>query len=226
MQPVLDVWQHVAVATGRELVLPDGCRDLIVVEEPAGVRHAFVSELHAAPHLATIAAGSRLTGFRLRPGTAVDEHALLARLRDRGNDPDRAGELIEEHAACAADVGEALAGIESGAAAGPQAVAVRLGVSLRSLQRLFRDNRLPAPGFWLQLARARRAAAMLGREPDASLADVAAVAGYADQAHMTRAFRRFFGAAPARLRRDAARLDLLLQPGLATPVTGEQISTR
>lgn len=226
MHPVLDIWEHAAVTDGRELVLPDGCRDLIIVEEPGGVRDAFVSELHAVPHLARIAAGSRLTGFRLRPGSVVDETRLLARLRQRSNDPDRVGDLLEEHAGCAADVGEALTGIESGAATGPQAVATRLGVSLRSLQRLFRDNSLPAPGFWLQLARARRAALVIGREPDVSLADAAAVAGYADQAHMTRAFRRFFGATPARLIRDPARLDLVLQPGLATPATGEQISTR
>jgi AraC-like DNA-binding protein len=97
-------------------------------------------------------------------------------------------------------------------------------VTPRTLQRQFRENALPPPGFWLGLARARRAALEL--RTGAPLADIAADAGYADQAHMTRAFRQWFGATPAQLREDACRLALLAQSGLAVPATGEQISTR
>lgn len=45
------------------------------------------------------------------------------------------------------------------------------------------------------------------------LAELAADHGYADQAHMTRAFRRWLGITPAGLRRDPDRAALLAASG-------------
>ena len=49
-----------------------------------------------------------------------------------------------------------------------------------------------------RLSRAARAAELMAVQDQASLADVAAQAGYADQSHMTRDFVRLAGAPPRR----------------------------
>ncbi|MAA99506.1 MAG: AraC family transcriptional regulator [Stappia sp.] len=222
---LLDVWRHTVTATGPDLVLPDGCRDLIVVCVPGSAPTAFVSELHSAPVLATgFPPGTRLTGYRLAPGTRIEAGPLLSRVVHTAEDPGSHLSLIEEHCSRDAGIIEAFAGIEAAPVTTAADLARRLSLTPRTLQRLFSANRLPAPGFWLRLARARRAA--LGLRGGACLAEIAADAGYADQAHMTRAFRNWFGATPARLKSDPYRLSLLAQSGLAVPATGEQISTR
>jgi AraC-like DNA-binding protein len=81
----------------------------------------------------------------------------------------------------------------------------------------------PSPDFWRLLGRARRAAGLLGA--GWALADAAIESGYSDQAHMTRAFRRWIGAPPAALCADTGLLSDVTQPGLGN-WTGEQISTR
>lgn len=225
MSPLLDVWHHTVARPCRDLVLPDGCRDLIMVEAPGAKPSGFVSELHTAPVLATgFAPGTRLTGYRLAPGTRIETARLLARVAETAGDLGCPERLIEEHCARAPATVEVFDAIEAHPDATTAELARRLAVTPRTLQRQFRDNALPPPGFWLGLARARRAALRL--RDALPLADIAADAGYADQAHMTRAFRQWFGTTPARLRSDEPRLALLAQSGLAVPATGEQISTR
>lgn len=225
MSTLLDIWRHEVTENGADLVLPDGCRDLIVVIKPGTAPTAFVSELHSAPVLATgFPRGTRLTGYRLAPGTRIETGPLLSRVVHGADDPASRLSLLEEHCTRDADIIEAFADIEASPVTTAADLARRLSITPRTLQRLFSANRLPAPGFWLRLARARRAAVRL-RCGD-SLADIAADAGYADQAHMTRAFRNWFGTTPARLKSDPYRLSLLAQSGLAVPATGEQISTR
>lgn len=70
------------------------------------------------------------------------------------------------------------------------------------LVRAFRLHFGCAPGHYLRLARVDRARRMVldGRRP---LAAVAHACGFADQAHMTRHFRRWLGQTPGRLRRGA-----------------------
>lgn len=70
------------------------------------------------------------------------------------------------------------------------------------LVRAFRLHFGCAPGHYLRLARVDRARRMVldGRRP---LASVAHACGFADQAHMTRHFRRWLGQTPGRLRRGA-----------------------
>ncbi|SDU39269.1 helix-turn-helix domain-containing protein [Stappia sp. ES.058] len=226
MSPLLDIWHHTVDRPSSDLVLPDGCRDLIMVEAPGAKPSGFVSELHTAPVLATdFAPGTRLTGYRLAPGTRIDTARLIARVAETAEkDLLRPEKLIEEHCARRPATVDAFAAIEAQPDATTAQLARRLAVTPRTLQRQFRENTLPPPGFWLGLARARRAALEL--TAGAPLAEIAADAGYADQAHMTRAFRRWFGTTPARLRTDPRRLVLLAQSGLAVPPTGEQISTR
>lgn len=79
--------------------------------------------------------------------------------------------------------------------------AAALGMSSRQMQRQLRLGGASYSGI-LRDARVRRAArAML--DTSASLAEIGYAAGFADQAHFTREFRRILGASPADWRRNA-----------------------
>lgn len=220
-------WQHLATAPERTPVLPDGCRDVLVLHRAGAAPQVMLTAFDLCPRIAELAAGTLIEGFRLRPGAGIAPQVLaeIARDAERGSG-DGAAEIL----------GNALAGLEGrggdvGTAirllAGPgeslASVARGLGLSPRSLQRRFREQGLPPPDQWRLLGRARRAAGQLAGA--APLAEIAAECGFADQAHMTRELARWFGASPERLRRDRALLELACQPALGN-WTGEQISTR
>lgn len=79
-------------------------------------------------------------------------------------------------------------------------LAARFGKSPRQLQRQFLETVGVTAKFFAVIARATRAAQRIANDGSASLAAVAADAGYADQSHMTRDFVRLTGASPARRR--------------------------
>lgn len=78
-----------------------------------------------------------------------------------------------------------------------------LGHSTRSLQRRLHEAGASFSGV-VRDARVKRAAQIMG-EAEVSLAEAGYAAGFADQAHFTREFRRITGMAPAEWRRLAGR---------------------
>lgn len=93
----------------------------------------------------------------------------------------------------------------------------RLGVSLRTLQRLaLRYVGLP-PAEMIRRRRLQEAAQRIREDPTASLAEIAAELGYADQAHLTNEFRQRLGFTPAAYRSH-------LQSAQARAVIGDQPS--
>ena len=103
----------------------------------------------------------------------------------------------------AGTVQAAIAGMESGALASLDAAADAAGITVRTLDRRFERATGLTAAMYLRLVRFHRArdAIKAGAE---RLSDVAAEAGYADQAHMTRDFRRFAGETPKLVRQPAA----------------------
>jgi AraC family transcriptional regulator len=79
-------------------------------------------------------------------------------------------------------------------------LAAEAGVHPVHLARVFKRYLLCSPGEHLRGRRLERAMAMLG-QAHASLADVAHATGYADQAHLSRAFRAAFRSTPSAWRR-------------------------
>lgn len=79
-------------------------------------------------------------------------------------------------------------------------LARQVGVHHDHLIRSFRAAYGETPGVFARRHRARVAAERV-RHDDRSLASVAWSAGYADQSHMTREFRRFLGSTPGDVRR-------------------------
>lgn len=78
-------------------------------------------------------------------------------------------------------------------------VAATLGWSTRNLQKRFRAEFGISPAEPARLDRFHRSVHLAGN-PTRSLAEVAALAGYSDQPHMTRSWTRFAGLTPARWR--------------------------
>jgi len=94
------------------------------------------------------------------------------------------------------DLGLALTGAES-----VEAMARAAGMAPRALQRWFARNVGVPPRHYLRLLRFQRA---FEQVPEAaSLADHAAASGFADQAHMARAFREMAGVPAKQARRTA-----------------------
>lgn len=190
---ILARWSHRATADGRATIVPDGCRDLIL-RHVAGERPCwFLSPLDERTRHVPVLSGTMMSGFRLRPGTHIDEKVLLALARRPSDAEGALVDCIHAFSTLTEPLAEALACL----AAGPPSVrraAALLGVSPRTLQRLVAAQTGRSPSFWLRLARARRAGrALLQGE---ALSQVAWAHGYSDQAHMTREFRRWFGLTP------------------------------
>ena len=216
---VLEIWQHTSPQQACPVVLPDGCRDLIIRVVPEGEAICFVSALSDKAYTVESVAGERFVGYRFRPGTRLDEVRLLRQvqavvsdtqaLADLMVDPAGGLEWVDQWAVWDRRVDEAPLSVS--AAPTVASAALGLGVSERTLERLLRQVTGRTPGYWKGLARVRRAAAALSGE--VSLAELAADHGYADQAHMSRAFQQWFGVSPSRFRADANLLETVRQSG-------------
>jgi AraC-like DNA-binding protein len=80
-------------------------------------------------------------------------------------------------------------------------LAAELGLSMRSLQRLFAEYVGASPKWVLRRARLHEAAARAEQEDGMDWAALAADLGYSDQAHLTRDFTAAVGVPPARYAR-------------------------
>ncbi len=85
---------------------------------------------------------------------------------------------------------------EAGGRASVEEMADAAGVSSRHLDRLFARYLGVPPKTLARVLRFQRALGALMREPEGTLADVAASAGYFDQAHFIKDFRRMTGGVP------------------------------
>jgi AraC-like DNA-binding protein len=90
-----------------------------------------------------------------------------------------------------------LRSLESAQAVRLGLIADHYGVTARTLERKMREYAGLPPNVMRRLLRFRRAFRMLDQAPAGTWAQVAARAGYFDQAHLIRDFRQFAGAAPS-----------------------------
>jgi AraC-like DNA-binding protein len=84
-------------------------------------------------------------------------------------------------------------------------VATRLGVSVRTVQRLASRYIGVPPSAMIRRRRLQEAAQRLREQPGTELAALAAELGYADQAHLANDFRTVLGFTPSTYRTDTAR---------------------
>ncbi|MBR9970409.1 helix-turn-helix domain-containing protein [Magnetospirillum sulfuroxidans] len=202
---LLEAWSHQATQTAPIVIVPDGCRDLIRIAAPGQKPFFIVSPLADSCYYSECQAGTRFDGYRLRPGVSLNEAGLLG-IVAHACDADATAilSLIDDFTHMDPRVTEALACLADGKAA-PNSL------SERSLERLLKHHTGRPPMFWRGLSRARRAAAALDGGDD--LAALALLHGYYDQAHMNRAFRRWFATTPAALRINTALRATITQSG-------------
>jgi methylphosphotriester-DNA--protein-cysteine methyltransferase len=213
------LWENPTVRVRPQLVVPDGCVDLVWFGD--GRLHVVGAD--TGPHTVE-PVGSTVTGIRLRPGAAGavlgvpasevrDQRVDLAllwggagaaaaeRMADAPSERHHrilAREVLRRRAAP-----DPLVAAAARALARPAArvatVAGDLGVSERQLRRRTLHAIGYGPKTLARVARLRRLVALGGEE----LAVRAVLAGYASQSHMTEEVRRLTGRTPVRFLEDA-----------------------
>jgi AraC-like DNA-binding protein len=197
-------------------VLPDGCADIIWRDDGRSVTTLVAGpDTEAQP--APLAAGSRMVGIRFAPGAAnavlgipldvlrdlrvpLDElwgpiaHELAERVALSGRPELALATAVQQRTTAPPDATASAIARRLEFAAGPGVVsrlAADVGVSERQLQRRCRTAFGYGPKTLQQVLRFRRALRLA--RAGGRLADVAAVVGYADQAHLARDTRRLAG---------------------------------
>jgi AraC-like DNA-binding protein len=195
---------------GAQRIVPDGCLDLIVGEGQVFVAgpdtHAWQTE--QAP-------GTTLHGIRFRPGQAprvlgaaadelLNQRVDLADLwGHRGtltterllSRPSSLVEVVAENLETGPDRElDALIGALTTGVSRVSVAISHLSTSERQLRRRFTQAVGYGPATYLRVARFSRAVEQAGRTPN--LASLAADAGYADQAHLSRDCRELTGITP------------------------------
>ncbi|WP_320175123.1 AraC family transcriptional regulator [Maridesulfovibrio sp.] len=222
--PILATWSSIAESSKVFPVMPDGCRDLIIKQNPGCPTHLFISPLMSTPQKIFAQKGTAFIGIRLKPGASIAAHIL--------NDhplPDSIQGLTElayDAASMSGDVSDMMRCLAL--ATTPATAASDLGVSLRTLQRHTMKVTGQTPDFWRRLARARKAARYI--LSGVLLHEAAQACHYSDQAHMTRELKCWFAMTPGEIA--ASRHDRnhpswgICHIGYDAPESGEQISIR
>jgi len=208
---------------GRHRVLPDGCVDLVLrLCDGDGAWHAFGTSTR--PLDVPVDPGSVYFGIRFQPGQSRHFLPVPGRLltdtaqplaRPAGLRAERLAERIASRdPAVAMDrlLSQWLAGqppqprrldgalallSRSAPGVSVSALAARLNLSRRQLERDFVEWVGVPPKVFMGIRRSQRAMALLGDPSRAApLADIALTTGYADQSHMTRELKRYLGVTP------------------------------
>ena len=199
-------WTEPAEERHTNVARADGARVLIVQAGPAsgGLAAAcrrLLDEVVYIQSVDLLAEASRLEAEFAAPddlsalvaeGTALALLARAARLYRRRLHHDRGPHWL--HAAVDYLHSHRLDRIDLGA------LATSVGVHPSRLAHEFRARLGTTPGEYVRRLRLAWAADRL-READSSIAEIAVRAGFYDQSHFSRTFRRHFGAAPAEWRR-------------------------
>ncbi|MCF8880207.1 helix-turn-helix domain-containing protein [Hyphobacterium sp. SN044] len=226
------VWHLRSGARGSQVIAPDGCCEIIVHRGAVPIEHRADGSSTRQPDAFLYGPLTRVLrieqdadmevfAVRLRPWAVGAFTARPAEWRDRLVGLAELGleltaDTFDDFAAqaeakltplplpdAAGTVQAAIARMESGALASLDAAADAAGITVRTLDRRFERVAGLTAAMYLRLVRFHRARDAI-KAGAGRLSDVAADAGYADQAHMTRDFRRFAGETPKLVRQPAA----------------------
>lgn len=221
-------WLH-ETPTGRRsaiTIVPDGCVDIIWIGGRLEVAGPDVTAALSRPM-----PGETIAGVRFRAGAAAKwlglpmtelvgrrvpladiwgrrTAGLSGRIGDAGMPTERLARLEREMEAFVPAEGPppemtAIFGALGGGEASIRAVRDRLEVSERTLRRRCRDAFGYGPKTLDRILRFQRFMTLV-RRPDATLSALAADAGYADQAHLSREVKRLSGLSPGEILRQVA----------------------
>jgi AraC-like DNA-binding protein len=212
-----------AIGEYAHQVLPDGCVDIVFVNQDAPVAVGPWTD----PFAVRFAAGTNILGARLHPGRApgllglpamelLNQSAPLRALwrASRCDQFDRISEAGVAQRATAlseallsdrkqfapydATVAEGIRWLARNPQGKVQQLSQVLGISSRQLQRRFSEAVGYSPKTFHSVLRFQRLLRIAGQRKQ-SLSDLAAGAGYSDQSHMNREVRRFSHGQPTTL---------------------------
>ncbi len=224
-------WTHVAKGSGDSLILPDGRCDIILRfnEHHSKPPTPIVTGPSTIPYKVSFSTGDTWLGMRLRPTRGallwkkrilMSENSVLreqdaielvpdlSRLNPvrpsysdfkRVLEPifsvkvDSTNQLMLDAAVDLIHLGGGRMNIDD--------LATHVGCSARHLNRLFRQSNGLSAKAYSQLVRFHRGLRLIVHERHA-ISHASIEAGYTDQAHLTRSFRRFGGFTPSNLPSD------------------------
>jgi AraC-like DNA-binding protein len=217
---------EIAAGTRRhhQRVLPDGCADIVWI----GDAPPIVVGPMTRSAISTSDAGTTLVGLRLRPDAGarvlgvsahevVDRHVRLDQLWRRQEVSDASERLLEARTAAARvaaaqsllasrqdEIGSRDSIIANAvslltAAERVDRIATVLGISERHLRRRFVASVGYSPKTFQRILRFQKLLAIARAHSSKRLDQVALLAGYADQAHMTREVGQFAAVTPSAL---------------------------
>jgi AraC-like DNA-binding protein len=214
--------RYVACSSGHHDLLPDGAMDLVWTLGG----HVVLCGPDTAGWSFDLAIGRPMAGLRIRPGAAgalfgvtastlVDrrvplddllgareERALRERLETAGAAAERLDHLesfVRRQHRSADPTADLAAMVATDPSFGVGSLAAETGVSTRQLRRRFDRAVGYGPAFYARVARLQRFAIAALRHPARGLAELAAAAGYVDQAHLAKDTRDLAGRTPAAL---------------------------
>jgi len=224
-------WTHVAKGSGDSLILPDGRCDIILRfnEHQSKPPTLIVTGPSTIPYTVSFSTGDTWLGMRLLPTRGallwkkrilisensvlrdqdavelVPELSQLNRVRPSYSDfkralepltPDKVDSTNQQMLDAAFDLIHLVGG-----RIGIDSLAAHVGCSARHLNRLFRQSNGLSAKAYSQLVRFHRGLRLIVHERH-SITHASIEAGYTDQAHLTRSFRRFGGFTPSNLPSD------------------------
>jgi AraC-like DNA-binding protein len=207
---LLSTWNTSSSKKNSTIILPDGCRDLIMKIDEDEKPFWFISPLYDKTEVFSINPNSVFSGYRMKPGVIFSEKELIESIQGNNYNFDEISNRLNDYTSLNHSVEEALNCLASNMDS-VKGTAKTLGVSSRTLQRLISKETARTPAYWILLARARRAARTLVES--SSLADIAEMNGYADQAHMSREFKRWFALSPSLIRNNPNIINQLFNKG-------------
>jgi AraC-like DNA-binding protein len=193
---ITSIWSGKSTTASNTIILPDGCRDLIIKIKDGHAPDWYISPLFNQAKIIQIEANTSTLGFRLKPGICIAEGELIASITDNKLDIKTLENTLNEFSHLNNAVAEALECLASDVISVQQA-SLMLGVSTRTLQRLVLKETARSPSYWFQLARVRKAARSLSQT--IPLVEVADHYGFSDQSHMCREFKRWFHTSPTEI---------------------------
>lgn len=205
-------WHAEYSRTSSTVIIPDGCRDLIVKTAENQKPYWLVSPLFDRSEFIQLEANTEFIGFRLSPGAQIKERELLHYIETKKFCAEDIKSFIGDFVSSENSIEEALEcfACDTGSI---KHSAIQLGVSVRTLQRLVLNKTNRSPSYWLQLARVRKAARSLTHS--ANLADIAEDYGFSDQSHMNREFQRWLSLTPLQVLSSPAIIRQLNDKGYA-----------
>lgn len=131
----------------------------------------------------------------MKPGTYISERKLLGIIEKNDIHTNDIQNLIDDFTSRDNSIEEALNCLASSDISSVKEASLRLGVNIRTLQRLIFKSTERTPSYWIQLARIRKTARSLTKST--SLAGTADINGFSDQSHMSREFKRWLNISPS-----------------------------